>query len=346
MSVKIRIIPVFLLSFFVKSLIFCQDVKLIVEKTETINESSDSTILRDINGDICSQAIVKSDIAGIRFYSNLGIEKVVFDTSYYRVWFSNQASSLKISVPGIPLYEYPLLKKDSPVLYFFILEIANNESTVIYRTDSINKISISTLPVSARLKSQKTVLGHTPMLLDYSELKKYPAITVSKYGYFKKEFAADTLKPGNNYQINIYKLSDRRRFYIILITGIVQGYGIPVYGVQLGHLGKFGYYLSGKSTFKTKANWWEVDFSYTAGVSKSVYIFNLYFGAGYYENNEIYYYRGPGERTGNGFIVDIGLIYNLNRHLIISINTNIRKGNEIEFDYIPFDVSGGIGWSF
>lgn len=348
MSYKFRIILFFLLSFFVRSLIFCQDIKLIVEKTETINELSDSTILRDINGEICSKAIIKSDIAGLRFYTNLGIEKVEPDPAGYRIWFPSQASSLKILVPGFPLYEYPLEKKKDPLTYIMLLQVVRNEKVITYKADTIKKLTIYTFPVSARASSGDSSLGRTPVFLDESQLPDNSIIKLHRYGFYDKEVWSDSLRLNGSYNAYLKRYSERRRFFIMATVGILQDYGRGVFGIQAGQMGKFGYYLGGKMSFFNGGDSYDEpksSYAFTGGLSKSVGIFNLYIGAGYCARYETFYYQGE-RRFVKVFLADLGLILNVNSHLMVSFNSNIRKGDDYEFDYVPFDYSFGLGWSF
>jgi len=326
-----------------------QDIKLTFEKSENIDNEPDSVLVRDINGEICSMAIIKSNLPGIRFYSNLGIEKVVHDYSMYRIWFPASAASLKIVVPGFSLYEHPLEYKGKSMVYIFILDVSEPDIIVSYKADSVNKITISTFPVTARLKLGDRKLGRTPFFLDNQAINSDSVLTIVKSGHFKSEIACDTLKPGASYQIRLMKFSERRRYYFDLTGGIIIGFGDPVFGLQIGQLGKFGYYISGKTMYRngnTSGPERDLSWAVSGGISKSIYRVNFYIGAGYYNSDEYYYFQ-QGESVGQkGFMADLGLIVNIGPSFIMSVNTNIRKGNPIEFDYVPFDISFGIGWAF
>jgi hypothetical protein len=343
-----RFLYTIILSLLVSSLVLSQEIRIIVENPGITNTISDSVLVRDINSDICSHAIIKSDIPGIRFYTNLGIEKVNSDTSGYRIWFPSQASSLKIIVPGFPLYDFPLEKKKDPVTYIMILQVVKNEKVIVYKADTIKKLTIYTFPVSARASSGDIGLGRTPLFLDESQIPDHSDIKLHRYGFYGEEVWSDSLRLNGNYNAYLKRYSERRRFYIMATAGILKGFGRGVFGIQAGQMGKFGYYLSGKMTFKGGSDSgpdYGSSYAVTGGLNKSVGILNLYIGAGYCANNEIYYYRGE-SRVGKGFLADFGLIMNVNPKLLVSFNSNIRKGDEFEFDYVPFDYSFGLGWSF
>jgi hypothetical protein len=345
---KIRLLYTILLSLLFSPLMFSQEIRIIVENPGIKYAISDSVMVRDINSDICSHAIIKSDIPGIRFYTNLGIEKVNSDPAGYRIWFPSQASSLKILVPGFPLYDYPLEKKKDPVTYFMMLQVVKNEKIITYKADTTKKTTIFSFPVSAKVSLDDARLGRTPFFLDGSQLPDHSKIKLHRYGFYDKEVWSDSLRLNGNYNAYMKRYSERRRFYIMATAGILQGYGTGVFGIQAGQMGNFGYYLSGKIAFGSGADS-DIDYgsSYavTGGLSKSVGILNLYIGAGYCAKYETYYYQGE-RRFVKGFLADLGLIMNVNSHLLVSFNSNIREGDEHEFDYVPFDYSIGLGLSF
>jgi hypothetical protein len=348
MSLQRRIICTILLSLFVYPSLFSQEIKLIIENPGSRLELTGTAAVKDINGDICSMAIIRSNITGIRFYSNLGIEKVVSDSTTYTIWFPSQASTLKILVPGLPLYEYPLEKKKDPVTYFMMLQVVKNEKIITYKTDTTKKITIFTFPVSASAGSGDFKLGRTPLFLDESQLPDHSNIKLHRFGFYEEELWSDSLKLNGNYNASLNRYSEHRRFYVMATAGILKGFTRGVFGIQAGQLGKFGFYICGKMTFKRGYDIgpdYGLSYALTGGLSKSVGIFNMYIGAGYCANNEINYYHVE-SRAGKGLIADLGLIMNLNPHLLISLNSNIRSGDVMEFDYVPFDFSIGLGWSF
>lgn len=279
---------------------FSQEIKTTFEKVDSLDFSESENVIYDINGDICSMVILNTDLKGIKFYTNLGVEKVESQNNTYKVWIPNQASVLKFAIPGCPLYEYLLPRsKHKYSVVFILVETLNTQKITIQDTTKSN-LALTTNPVGAKVYLNRQYLGRSPQIITDPPFSSFYYI-VKKKGY-KKVSSRDTMDIKlKMISVEMVNLEKSRRYFAIFNYKQDRSYKSPKYldelrwmpGVTFGVLGKTGYYgsfsyvylnevLTGTGlTYYEKYN--EVKkTSITAGISQQIgKRFFLYGGPGY-----------------------------------------------------------------
>jgi hypothetical protein len=332
-----------------------QNITLRLNEMKQLGQTADSAIVSDVNGEICSMAIIYDSTPGLKFYTNLSIEKVSKDSLYYTVWFPANASVLRIAVPGFPLLEHSIERRTSPTIYFFILDIPETQIISSYETaTAFNKITITSTPGDARVyqnsfKGEKIAVfnsiyvGRTPVSLDYLSPDQTAVIIISKSGYAPSLFSWDTITPGLSYHYNLKKASHQKQWFLSATTGGMEDFPAYIWGVQVGTLGKLGFYSSGKMSFsKLLSSGYSLSLGLTKSITKAAHI-KLGYGICSSEGKEPNEYGEEYDST-NSIFFDIGVIFRVGTtgNTLLLAQTSFVPGKESAF----FDYSAGIGFAF
>jgi len=339
--------------FFLSSIIIkCQDIRFLADQSQQNRNIEDSEIVRDVNGEICSMIVIKTSEKGIKFYSNRGIENIIYDSIRYFVWLPSDASVLRIVVPGFPLYEQTLEKRNDPFVYFFILQIPILEITTSFTEDTLkNKFTITSTPQKSKIFFKHEHIGNTPYTFNYENPDKDDYIEIRKFGYIAQSFRWDTLIPNNVYQIGLLKASRQKQFFVTASAGSLVHPLKPIIGLQLGRLKKVGYYVSGKiGTYHVDDPYEDLGhhtlFSVSAGMTVSVLpAIHTNFGLGWCYA----ILPDPGNEysfdTIVDLIVDYGVILRTGKkgNILLWLQSNFRFDPSDWFTGGPYDISLGFG---
>jgi hypothetical protein len=333
-----------------------QNVTLKLNETKQLDQTADSAIVRDVNGEICSMAIIYERVPGIKFYTNLSVEKVSSFSSHYTVWFPANASVLKIAVPGFPLIEQPIERRTTPTVYFFMLDIPEEQLISSYKTtNALSKITITTFPDKARVyqnsfpednkrtQVNNSFIGSTPVTLDYLSPDQTGRVTIYKTGYLQTRIDWDTITPELKYHFNLKKVSHQKQWFLSVTGGGMADFQTALWGMQAGRLGKYGYYISAKNTFNPEMKY---GYCFSSGLTKSVFkATHLSLGLGYgHTKQEEWSTNGEECYNLKSMIIDLGVIFRVGAkgRVLLLVQRSFLPVIDIEF----FDRSVGLGYAF
>lgn len=226
------------------------EMEQVVELDTSLNEYK----VKDINGERCSMVLLNTQFEGIKFGTNLGIEKILKINTGYKIFIPSAANLFRISVPGFPLFEYKLPASDySFAVYIFNLG-PRMDTAVIYSDSISSKVSISTIPQNARVYMNHKKIGRTPLMIDSfdNDIVEY---TIKKWSYEPLKTSQIADKKINDFCHELISISGKRSLFLIpniskeefgLLKNDLYSYIDPVFGVTIGLFGKTGFFLSGK----------------------------------------------------------------------------------------------------
>lgn len=333
---KIFVFHLFLLIISISS--YAQDINVNLNTIDSLTTSNSDNLLFDVNGEICSMVIFTTDLNGIKFYSNLGVEKIVKTENGYRIWLPNQAKVLKFIIPEYPLFEYELpqsIYKYS--VYIISLKVEKYEKIVIKDTLQ-SSLSIASIPSKARVYLNGWYIGKSPLII------KEPVFVYFEYKIRKKGYGTyssrDTIdRKTENISVELNDLSRTRRFFLIfnykwdgLSRSQVDAHGMP--GITFGVFGKTGFfgsvnYLSVNDkviTTEFRPNYPDYytynkgrKLSFIAGITQQIAkpVF-LYLGAGYIKRT----YQREGYLDGHSESVNLntGIVFRIGWYSLLQID--------------------------
>ncbi len=331
-----------------------QDIKVLDDKSNAGVELNDFEQVRDVNGEICTLVIISSRIPGIKFYSNMGVEKVVYDSTGYKVWIPAKSTLLKFVVPDFPLYEHELLSDGNPTVWILILIVPEREIAVEYQDPEFNKVTIETYPANGLVFEEERLIGETPISLTHFFNESSPQIEIKKWGYKTEVINPDTLEVNRNYTLNFQKLSHQKGIFVMANIGqtwdFSLDYDAPVYGFSTGYIGRLGFFGSFGGTKYIHHDKYDdentrevriIKFSLGSliALTKSS---NIHLGLGYIDK-EIRIVEDDQTVEDKGVFIDLGLVFRTNSPLLILLQSDIYYlGKELS----PNGVSAGLGWAF
>lgn len=243
---QIIILWVILFLFFSKESI-SQEIDLELNRIDSLNTAYPENTVKDINNEICSMIIIKTDRTGIKFYSNLGVEKIVQEVGGYRLWLPYRASLLKISVPGCSLFEYHLPGSNSKYSVYAISLNIIGSGRIILKDTIQPYLSFVTNP-PARIYLNGIFLGRTPKRIDDPNLLNFN-YTLKKKGYASYSGNDSMDLEQKKINITLQDLSRKKRLVVLINTkldgskyNIDANYGMK--GGTIGLIGKTGFYGS------------------------------------------------------------------------------------------------------
>ncbi len=100
-----------------------------------LDQNNESNLVYDVNDELCSLVILKTDIDSIKLYSNRGIEKIIRTQDEYMAWLPNGATLFKILIPGFPLYDQVLPESIHEYsVYIITLDINTAQKIICLRS--------------------------------------------------------------------------------------------------------------------------------------------------------------------------------------------------------------------
>ena len=333
---KLFLIPLFLL--IISGLGYAQDINVNLNTIDSLTTSNTDNLLFDVNGEICSIVILTTDLNGLKFYSNLGVEKIIKTETGYKIWLPNQAKVIKFIIPDYPLFEYELPQSIYRYsVYIISLKVEKYEKIVLKDTLQ-SSLSIATIPTKARVYINVWYLGKSPLII------KEPVFVYFEYKIKKKGFSTyssrDTMdSKTKNISVELSDLSRTRRFFLIfnykwdgLFRSQVDAHGMP--GITFGVFGKTGFfgsvnYLSVNDGIRTNSydpsypDYYTYNkghkLSFMAGVTQQLTkpIF-LYLGAGYIKRT----YQREGYLDGKSESVNLntGIVFRIGWYSLLQID--------------------------
>jgi hypothetical protein len=363
--------------------LFTQQINIKLQTVDSLNISNTTNLVYDVNGEVCNLVIVRTEIDSLKFYSNRGTERIEKQAGEYRIWISPATTILRISVPGLPLYELLLPGSAFPnSVYFINMSTIVRENIVYKDTVSVEPfLSVSSEPSGATVYINKKYAGRTPFVSE-KPLEPFINYKLIKSGY-RICWGADTLDPGVN-SINI-KLEDLRytRRWFLTCSGYVISSSFAnhnyddfdaVYGITLGKIGKTSWYSALKYNRSEPVKRWDPDnpltgvhstypytvkkLQLTAGltqqITKSFFIMG---GGGYSENqngavngyyvDDKFYLTTIDDYSFNGFNTDIGIMTRVLWFLVFSGNISLDFAiSERKIEYKGSVYGAGVGINF
>ncbi len=79
-----------------------QEIEVELSELTKLTMAAEEEMLLDVNGDTCSIAFIHTQLEGIKFYTNRGIEKIARTNNGYKIFLPSESSVLKIAVPEYP----------------------------------------------------------------------------------------------------------------------------------------------------------------------------------------------------------------------------------------------------
>ena len=237
-----------LLSFIFTDLCYSQNISINLNIVDSLITTNSENLIFDVNGEICSLVILTTDLDSLKFYSNLGVEKITKTNVGYRIWLPNHATVLKFVISGYPLFEYKLPHSIYKYSVYIISLKVENYGKIILKDTIQSSLSISTTPVKARIYLNGKYVGKSPFII------KKPPFLVFNYSLRKKAYASyastDSMDINKkNISVDLVDLSKSKRYFAILnIIGDglsksqVDSHGMP--GITFGVFGKTGFYGS------------------------------------------------------------------------------------------------------
>lgn len=331
-----------------------QDVQILKDNSNANTNISDYEQVLDVNGEPCSLVIISCEIPGIKFYTNLGVEKIAYDSTGYKVWIPAKSSLLKFVVPGFPLYEHQLEEYEGPRVWIFILVVPEEKIVEEYKETEFKKVTIITNPADGVVFEGRRHIGSTPISLTHYFNESSPPLEIKRWGYKTIKVKSDTLEPERAYTLNFQKLSHQKGIFVMAELAQSWNYSLdyqaPVYGLSVGYLGRVGFYGSFGGTVYTHKDRYEPEntsevrsLKFSLGsifaLTKSS---NLRLGLGY-NKSTITPEQDDQTYEDGGVYLDAGLIFRTNSPLLILLQLNFYYSNE---ELYPSSASAGLGWVF
>lgn len=228
---------------------YAQDINVNLNTIDSLTISNTDNLMFDVNGEICSMVIMTTDLNGLKFYSNLGVEKIIKIENGYKIWLPNQANVLKFIIPGYSLFEYDLPHSAFKYsVYIISLQVEKYEKTIIKDTLQ-SSLSIATSPAKAKIYLNGWYVGKSPKIIKnpVNFLKFEYSLKKKGFGTYSSNDSMD--RKVKNISVELIDLSRTRRYFLLfnikwdgLSRSQVDAHGMP--GITFGVFGKTGMYGS------------------------------------------------------------------------------------------------------
>lgn len=333
---------------------FSQKINVDLQNVDSLITNNDEDKLLDLNGDICSLAIINTDQTNLKFYTNLYIEKIKKTEYGYKIWFPYQVTVLKFTIPGFYLFEYKLPNSNFKYSVYIISIEALRSETVVIKDTSQPSLSFSTLPTKAKIFLNGKYEGKSPIII------KNPDFGSFVYSIKKKAFCtystSDTMdRITKNILVELTNLYKDKRFFLTINSmldiqrlntpenpgGFRDGDAYGVFGVTLGIFGKTGIYGTLRYLDRTGFNYmYTQKFCIASGVTqqlgKSIF---LYGGPGYmkryYQNK-----RDNSTKESKSLYLNAGLIFRIGWYSLLQLDF----GKSVNSKYQSIGL--GVGLNF
>ena len=241
------------------NLIHCQEIKTDSIRICALDQNNDSNLVYDVNDELCSMVILKTDMDSIRLYSNRGIEKIIRTGDEYRAWLPNGATLFKILSPGFPLYDVALPESYYEYSVYIIVLDVNAAQEVIYTDTASHILSFTSEPTKADVFINDKPVGKTPLSIENPDYKTFAYVVKKTKRYSKVEGYDSLTNKLSNINIVLRDRSRDKRLFIIPQV-FTEDFGYEssgyqtqgdigeksTYGVGFGRIGKTGWYINAK----------------------------------------------------------------------------------------------------
>ncbi len=227
---------------------YSQIIKVDLLSIDSLLVNDTVNIVHDVNGELCSLVIINTGLGGIKFYSNLGVEKIIKIADGYKVWISNEANIIKFIIPDFPLCEYNLPESSHKYKRYVIAIQAEKIEKTILKDTTHASLSISTTPRKAKIYLNGAYTGRSPIIIKEPKFYKF------EYRIKRKSYASYSSFDSMDMKIKsltveLESLVKSKR-YFALMNLIGDGLSKSqvdshaMFGITFGVFGKTGYYGS------------------------------------------------------------------------------------------------------
>jgi hypothetical protein len=334
---------------------YSQLIKVDLQSVDSLLVRDTINIVKDINGEICSLVLFETGLEGLKFYSNLGVEKIIKIAAVYKVWIPNEAKIIKFIIPDFPLYQYNLPESSHKYTKYIInIQADKNEKTIIKDTTHAS-LSITTTPNKARIYLNGYYAGKSPIIIKEPKFYKFDYNIRRKY--FASYSATDSMDMNiKSLTVELENLVKSKR-YFALINMIGDGLSVSqvdshgMFGITFGLFGETGFYgsLSFLSVDEKVAtpqyNSSDGYYDYTKGQK-----IRIATGVTYQILNPVFLYGGPCytrrtyQRAGyldgksQSLNLDLGVVFRIGWYFLLQIDYCPKINNTYG--------SGGIGLGY
>jgi len=225
-----------------------QNISINLNIVDSLITTNSENLIFDVNGEICSLVILTTDLDSLKFYSNLGVEKITKTNVGYRIWIPNHATVLKFVISGYPLFEYKLPHSIYKYSVYIISLKVENYGKIILKDTIQSSLSISTAPTKTRIYINRNYLGKSPLIVRSPTFLRFDYL-VKKRGYASYTSTDSMDIKTKNISVELEDLSKSKRYFVILniiwdglSKSQVDSHGMP--GITFGIFGKIGFYGS------------------------------------------------------------------------------------------------------
>ena len=345
---KIKLLSVFILYFLTSSQNFAQEGVFNLESIDSLFINNQSETVIDVNGEICSVVNITTDHDSIKFYTNLGVEKVVKTDNGYRIWIPSQSKNLKLLVPGFPLMEY--LFPGSPFkipVYNITLDIKYYQQ-IVYKDTLRKSLSLTTSPARAKVYINNKFIKRSPVFISEPDFNTF------EYSVKKRAcesfHAKDTFNTKTkSISVSLNSLYKTSRYFLLMsvksegalnggISNISALSDIPIISISFGSYGKTGYYgsvgyIQGMRTGSYPGDYDKATkasgiFGINQQIGKSIFVYG---GPGYtyryykvrssYE--DIYLFTSEQEEDLSSVNLNMGIIFRIGWYFLFQIDSSL-----------------------
>ncbi len=318
-----------------------QKINVELNGVDSLRTMNSENLVTDVNGEICSMIILTTNLSGMKFYSNLGVEKILKIENGYRIWIPNKANILKLTIPGFPLYEYNLPHSDYKYSVYIISgETEKNEKIIILDTLRPD-LSFVTIPAKARIFLDGGYIGESPIVIKNPDFYKFE-YSIEKKGYESYSSMDSIDNQVKNILVELKYLPKAKRLYTALniaiewpVTDFTRESGM--FGFTLGVLGKTGVFGSLIHINSPSAN--TKKFGMVSGITqqlgKSLYIYG---GPGYLKRNYVNFQQQ--NLVSESFNFYTGIIFRIGTSFLLKLDYGKSLNNSYQ------SVGLGLGFSF
>jgi hypothetical protein len=357
MLIRVRII---LTAFFLVFLLapqnsYSQEIDVRLNAIDPLDSDAENIVL-DVNGEVCSLVILSTDLADLKFYSNLGVERIEKKENGYRIWIPNQASVIRIFVPGYPLFEYNLPRSEYTYSVYIISLIAEKPGENIHEDGTQPRLSLVSNPEKSTVLLNGTVVGRTPLVLVNPGVETFD-YRIRKRGYRSFSGTDSMDLKMKNISVELEDLRRSKRYFVVfnikwdgISRSQVDAHGMK--GITFGVFGKTGYYGSVNYVSVNDS----LDLTSTNDEYPEYYNYNqgqkvsLVGGISYQLGKSVFIYGGPGyvrrtyQREGypdgrsQSLILNTGVIIRIGWYSVLQIDFSPGFNNS----YTSFGFGLGI----
>jgi hypothetical protein len=332
-----------------------QEINVELKNVDSLSITNTESRVLDINGEICSLVILTTDLEGLKFYSNLGVENIEKTDTGYNIWIPNQANVLKFIIPGFPLFEYKLPHSVFKYSVYIILLKAEKYEKIIIADTLQPSLSITTFPTKARIYLNSRYQGRSPIIINNPDFDKFDySIKKISYGSYASMDSMD--RKTKNLSVNLKDLSHNKMLFLTLNAILdlpmkseeFHDYGdyIGMLGFTCGIIGKTGIYgsLNYLYTKNTTGADMGKKISIGAGITRQLGRSIFFYGGPAYTNRSYKYFdytlSDYSESKVKSIDLCTGIIFRIAWYTLLQINF----GKSLTSSYFSYGLSMGFNF--